>query len=61
MFNTVGLGVNFLRPVKSGRIEAVGRVVQEGRTIGMPESEITNEAGDLVAKRMGSRMTLTEA
>lgn len=61
MFSTVDLRINFLRPVKFGRLEVVGWVVHGGRTICMAESDITNKAGDLVAKLMGTCMTLSEA
>jgi len=56
-FTTVDLTVNFLRPVRSERLEAVGRVLHEGRTIGVSECDITNEAGKLVARLSGTCMT----
>lgn len=58
LFTTVDLRVNFLRPVRTGRIVAVGRVVHRGRTIGMVESEVTNEDDELVAKLSGTCLTL---
>jgi uncharacterized protein (TIGR00369 family) len=58
LFTTVDLRVNFLRPVRTGRIVAVGRVVHRGRTIGMAESEVTNEDDELVAKLSGTCLTL---
>lgn len=58
VFTTVDLSVHFLRPVRTGPLEAIGRVVHRGRTIGMAESEVTNEDGDLVAKLAGTCMTL---
>lgn len=61
LFTTVDLSVHFLRPVRTGRLEATGRVVHRGRNIGMAESEIVNEAGDLVAKLSGTCMTLSDA
>ncbi|WP_380679698.1 PaaI family thioesterase [Salinigranum sp. GCM10025319] len=60
LFTTVALQINFLRSVRSGRLEAVGRVVHQGRTIGMAESEVTKESGELVAKLSGTCMTLSE-
>lgn len=57
---TVDLSVGFLRRVRTGPLAAIGRVVHRGRNIGMAESEVTNEDGDLVAKLGGRRMTLSE-
>lgn len=57
-FTTVDLTVNYLRPVWSGRLEAVGRVVHAGRTIGLAECDITTEEGSLVARLSGTCMTL---
>lgn len=58
LFTTVDLRINFLRPVRTDRLVAVGRVVHRGRTIGMAESEVTNEDDELVAKLSGTCMTL---
>lgn len=60
LFTTVDLRINFLRPVRTGRLEAVGRVLHRGRNIGMAESEVSDEEGDLVAKLSGTCMTLSE-
>ena len=60
LFTTVDLRINFLRPVRSGRLEAVGRVVHRGRNLGMAESEVTKGTGELVAKLSGTCMTLSE-
>jgi uncharacterized protein (TIGR00369 family) len=59
-FTTVDLTVNFLRPVWVGRLEAVGRVLHRGRTVGLAECEITDEDGKLVARLSGTCMTLRE-
>lgn len=58
LFTTVDLRVNFLRPVRTDQLEAVGRVVHRGRTIGVAESEVTNEDDELVATLSGTCMTL---
>jgi uncharacterized protein (TIGR00369 family) len=57
-FTTVDLTANYLRPVWSGRLEAIGRVVHKGRTIGLAECDITTEEGALVARLSGTCMTL---
>ena len=59
-FTTVDLTVNYLRPVWTGRLEAVGRVVHKGRTIGLAECEVTTEEEKLVARLSGTCMTLRE-
>jgi uncharacterized protein (TIGR00369 family) len=57
-FTTVDLTVNYLRPVWSGRLEAIGRVVHKGRTIGLAECDVTTAEGTLVARLAGTCMTL---
>ena len=59
-FTTVDLTVNFLRPVRSGRLEAVGRVFHEGGTLGVAECDVTNEDDRLVARLSGTCMTLQD-
>lgn len=60
LVTTAGLSVHFLRPVRAGRLEAIGRVVHRGRNPGVAESEVTNEDDELVAKLSGTCMTLDE-
>ena len=57
-FTTVDLSVNFLRPVRRTRLEAVGRVIHEGGTIGVAECDITKDGDRLVARLSGTCMTL---
>lgn len=57
-FTTVDLTANFLRPVRTGRLEAVGHVVHRGRRIGLVECEITNEERKLVARLSSTCLTL---
>lgn len=57
-FTTLELKINFLRPVWSGVLTAVGRVVQGGRSIGLTECEVTDERGRLVAHATSTCMTL---
>lgn len=59
-FTTVDLTANFLRPVRTGRLEAVGHVVHRGRRVGLVECEITNEAGNLVASLSSTCLTLRD-
>ncbi|WP_254546319.1 PaaI family thioesterase [Halomarina pelagica] len=59
-FTTLELSVNYLRPVWSGRLEAVGRVVERGSTIGFVECDVTTEEGKRVARLSSTCMTLRE-
>jgi uncharacterized protein (TIGR00369 family) len=57
-FTTLELKINFLRPVWRGKLFAVGKIVNRGRTIGMVECDITDSQGRLVAKSTSTCMTL---
>lgn len=48
-FSTIEMKVNFVRPVKEGRLTASANVVQRGLRIGFVECDIKNERGKLVA------------
>ena len=57
-FTTLELKINFLKPVWNAELLAIGRVVKQGRTIGMVECDITDEQGGLVARATSTCMTL---
>jgi uncharacterized protein (TIGR00369 family) len=57
-FVTLELKINYLKPVWEGQLQAIGRVVQRGRTIGLVEFDILNEKKVLVARGCGTFMTL---
>jgi uncharacterized protein (TIGR00369 family) len=57
-FTTLELKINFLKPVRKARLQAVGRVVKGGRTIGLVECDVTDEDGSLVARATSTCMTL---
>jgi len=57
-FTTLELKINFLRPVWRGKLFAVGKIVNRGRTVGMVECDITDSQGRLVAKSTSTCMTL---
>ena len=57
-FTTLELKINFLKPARSGRLVARGRVVRAGRTIGLVESDVVDETGSLVARASSTCMTL---
>ena len=57
-FTTVELKINFLRPVFSGRLTAIGTIVKAGRTIALTECELLDDQQRLVAKASSTCMVL---
>src|SRR5262245_9247069 len=57
-FTTLELKINFLKPVRTGRLTATGRIVKAGRTIGLAECDVTDERESLVARATSTCMTL---
>ena len=57
-FTTLELKINFLKPVRTGRLTATGRVVKAGRTVGLVECDVTDETGSLVARASSTCLTL---
>ena len=57
-FTTLELKINFLRPVWTGKLRAVGHVVKAGRTIGLVESDVVDSEQRLVARASSTCMTL---
>ncbi len=60
-FTTLELKINFLKPIWNARLEAVGRVVKRGQTIGLAECDITDADGNLVARASSTLMILRGA
>ena len=59
-FATVELKFNFLKPVWTGRLTAVGEVIKAGRTLSLCDCRITDESGSLVAYATSTCMTFRE-
>jgi uncharacterized protein (TIGR00369 family) len=57
-FTTLELKINFLKPIWKARLLATGRVVKQGRTVGLVECDIIDEKGNLVARATSTCMTL---
>ena len=57
-FTTLELKINFLKPIRKARLMAIGRVVKQGRTVGLVECDITDEKGGLVARATSTCLTL---
>src|SRR6266511_361861 len=59
-FTTLELKINFLKPLWTARLQALGRVVKAGKTIGLLECDITDEGNNLVARASSTCMTLRD-
>lgn len=59
-FTTLELKTNYLRAVSEGKLTATGRVIHQGRTIGLTNCEIVDEQGRRVAYATSTCMTLRE-
>ncbi|HEY6962034.1 MAG TPA: PaaI family thioesterase [Gaiellaceae bacterium] len=59
-FATVELKINFLKPVWTATLTAVGTVIKQGRTISLCECRVTDGGGSLVAYATCTQMTLRE-
>lgn len=59
-FATVELKINFLKPVWTGRLTAIGEVIKAGNTLTLCGCRITDEGGALVAYATSTCMTRRE-
>jgi uncharacterized protein (TIGR00369 family) len=57
-FTTLELKINFLRPFWTGRLVAHGRVVSQGRSVGLTDCRVEDAEGRLVAYATSTCMTL---
>ena len=57
---TIELKINFIRPVVSGRIRAVGRVVEMRQTLLFSEADVLDEKDRLVARASSTCMPVPE-
>jgi uncharacterized protein (TIGR00369 family) len=57
-FTTLELKINFLKPVWSGTLRAIGRVVKGGHTVGLLECDVLDEKDRLVGRASSTCMTL---
>ncbi len=60
-FTTLELKINFLRPMWTGKLRAVAKIVSAGRTIGLVECDVLDERERLVARATSTCMTLRGA
>ncbi len=57
-FTTLELKINFLKPVWTGKLHALGKVVKAGRTVALTECDIIDEKQQLVARASSTCMIL---
>ena len=57
---TIELKINFIRPVISGRIRAVGRVIEMKKTLFFSEADVLDEQGRLVARASSTCLPVPE-
>lgn len=57
-FTTLELKINFLKPVRTGRLVATGRRVKGGYTVGLIECDVVDDKDRLVARASSTCMTL---
>ena len=55
---TLELKINFLRPVWSDRLRAIGKVIKPGKTISLVECDVLDSEDRLVARSSSTCMTL---
>ena len=55
---TLELKINFLRPARTGRLRAIGKLVKSGRTTALVECDVVDEQENLVARASSTYMTL---
>jgi uncharacterized protein (TIGR00369 family) len=60
-FTTLELKINFLKPVRTGRLVATGRVVKGGHTVALVECDVVDDEERLVARASSTCMTLRGA
>lgn len=57
-FTTLELKINFLKPVRAGRLVATSRLVKGGHTVGLLECDVVDDKDRLVARASSTCMTL---
>lgn len=57
---TIELKINFIRPVVSGRIRAVGRVLEMTELLLFSEADVIDERGKLVARASSTCLAVPE-
>lgn len=59
-FSTIDFTINYMRPVRTGKVRAVGRLIQRGTSVGFLECHVWNQRNKLVATATCSCLTLPQ-
>ena len=57
-FTTLELKINFLKPVWKAKLRATGRVIKQGKTVGLVECVVMDDKGNLIARASSTCLTL---
>jgi acyl-CoA thioesterase len=60
-FTTIEMKINYLSPVREGRVVADARLIRDGRTIVVAECDVVDSSGKLAAKALVTYMRLNQA
>lgn len=60
-FTTLELKINFLKPIWEAKLRAEAHIIKRGRTVGLLECRVTDEADKLVAHATSTCMILRGA
>jgi uncharacterized protein (TIGR00369 family) len=58
---TLEVKMNFLRPLRRGRVTAVADVIKQGQRVGLVECTISDDQGRLVARASSTCLTIRKA
>lgn len=58
---TVEIKVQYAKPVRAGRVTAIGRFLRRGRTLSYLRAELVDDKGDLIAFATSTWMSLNRA
>ena len=57
-FATVELKINFVRPVRQGRLSATANVIHRGKTLGIAECNVVDESNRLISRASATCITI---
>ena len=56
--NMIEMKINFMKPVRNGKLHATGKLLKGGRTLGLVECDILDDGQQLVAHAVGTSLKL---
>ncbi len=57
-FTTLEMKINFVKPIWNARLKATGKVLKQGKTVGLVECDVVDEKDQLVAHATCTQLTL---